>query len=135
MPPIIEKLREMLLERDAPHHLQAHLRSGDHAPGPPPVSIINERRATGRSRRLVAFTAAEKLAIALAIEAAGVDEIEAEVPAMVQEIATLAAIASMSRARPLPGAPMAEADVDAALPTGIGRVHSVGAAVRLQTIR
>jgi len=91
----------------------------------PPVIINDSTLRDGEQAPGVAFTPAEKLAIALAIEAAGVDEIEAGIPAMgAEEIATLAAIAeALSRAEAIAWCRMTEADVDAALLTGIGRVH------------
>jgi len=82
------------------------LRDGEQAPG-------------------VAFTLQEKISIALALEHAGVDEIEAGTPAMgPREVEEIAAIGSaLSKAVPIAWCRMTRADVDAARRTGLTRVN------------
>ena len=82
------------------------LRDGEQAPG-------------------VSFTLQEKIAIALALEEAGVDEIEAGTPAMGdREIAEIRAIGeSLHRADSIAWCRMTRADVDRAKRTGLKRVN------------
>ncbi|MBC7103303.1 MAG: homocitrate synthase [Parvibaculum sp.] len=82
------------------------LRDGEQAPG-------------------VSFTLEEKLAIARSLEAAGVDEIEAGVPAMgdavIEEMAAVGE--AVRRSAVIAWCRITEADVDAALRTGLKRVN------------
>ena len=93
-----------------------------------PLVIINDSTLRdGEQAPGIAFTLAEKLDIAAALSAAGVDEIEAGTPAMGGE--DIAAIAAMveaargARTEIIPWCRMTRADVDLAAKTGAGRVH------------
>jgi len=92
-------------------------------PAPRLVGINDSTLRDGEQAPGVSFTLAEKVAIAEALERAGVDEIEAGTPAMGEaEIAALAAIGQTIRdAAVIAWCRMSEKDVNATLRTGLRR--------------
>jgi homocitrate synthase NifV len=90
----------------------------------PRVIVNDSTLRDGEQAPAVAFTADEKIRIALALEQAGVDEIEAGIPAMGDaEIEVMKAIGTAARrAAVIAWCRMTRADVDAAVRTGLKRV-------------
>ncbi len=106
---------------------------------PAPTIFVNDTTLRdGEQTPGVAFTLAEKLAIAEALAEAGVPEIEAGTPAMgEEEIEALRAIASRGLGlRVLAWCRMGKADIDASRRAGVGAVNlSIPASDRLLSVK
>lgn len=93
--------------------------------GQPPVIVNDTTLRDGEQAPGVAFTTDEKIAIACALEDAGIDEIEAGTPVMGPlEIEAMAAIGKvLKRSQAIAWCRMTQADLDAARRTGLKRVN------------
>ncbi len=91
----------------------------------PSVFVNDTTLRDGEQAPGVSFTVEEKVAIATLLDACGVDEIEAGTPAMGEaEIASIAAVGSAVRKAAVTAwCRMSEADIDAALKSGVTRVN------------
>ncbi len=92
---------------------------------PPPVVVNDSTLRDGEQAPGVVFDMDDKVAIARALEEAGVDEVEAGIPAMgAREIEAIAAVgAALEHTEAVAWCRMTEKDVDAAVKTGLRRVH------------
>lgn len=93
---------------------------------PVPTIIVNDSTLRdGEQAPGISFTLKEKLDIALALEAAGVDEIEAGTPAMgPEEVEAMGEVVdTLTTSRPIAWCRMTEEDVNAAIETGVTAVN------------